>query len=113
MQCLLLLAALLAAFYVCCVQCLRPVIRAPRDAETTGRYIAVLQDDTNHERLLEIVELLRNYDDCTVYGYMEVAIKVILLELSDDVLQEVFMHTLREFCVRCKEARGSVIQKRR
>ena len=84
------LAALVTVFYVCGVQCLSPVIRVPRDAETTGRYIAVLQDGTSHERLLEIVELLRNYDNCKVYGYMEVTMGVIILELGDDVLQEVF-----------------------
>ena len=86
----LLLVALLAAFCACCVHCSRPVIRLPRDAETTGRYIAVLQEDTSHQRLLEIVEFLRDLSDvCKVYGYIEVAMKAIILDLSDDALQKV------------------------
>ena len=87
---LLLLAALSAALCACCVQCLRPVIRLPRDAASTGRYIAVLEEDTSHARLLEIVQFLRNLPDgCVVYGYMEVATKAIVLDMSDSALQKV------------------------
>ena len=90
MQRLALLVALLAALCACYVHCSRPVIRLPRDAETTGRYIAVLQEDTSHQRLLEIVEFLRDLSDgCKVYGYIEVAMKAIILDLSDDALQKV------------------------
>ena len=89
MQCRLLL--LLIAICACTVRCSQPDIRrVPRDAEWTGHYIAVLRKDTSHERLLEIVDLLRNFTDgCKVYGYMETAIKAIVLGLSYDALQEV------------------------
>ena len=86
----LLLVALFATFCACCVHCSRPVIRLPRDAETTGRYIAVLQEDTSHQRLLEIVEYLRNFSDgCKVHGYIEVAMKAIILDLSYSALRKV------------------------
>ena len=86
----LLLVALFAAFCACSVRCSRPVIRLPRDAETTGRYIAVLQEDTSHQRLLEIVEYLRNFSDgCKVHGYIEVAMKAVIMDLSDDALHMV------------------------
>ena len=86
-----LLAALFAAFCASSEQCLRPVIRVPRDAETTGSYIAVLQEDTSRERLLEIVELLQACTkDVRVHGYVEVAMKAIILDLSNDALQQVY-----------------------
>ena len=86
----LLFVALFAAFWACYVRGLRPVIRLPRDAETTGRYIAVLQEDTSHQRLLEIVEFLQNLSDgCKVHGYIEVTMKAVILDLSDDALYEV------------------------
>ena len=86
MLCVLLLGTICA----CSVHCMRPVIRVPRDAEKTGRYIAVLRQDTCHARLLEIVELLENSSEgCVVYGYMEVAIKAIILDLTYDALQMV------------------------
>ena len=65
-----------------------PVLRLPRDAPTTGRYIAVLRDDTSHQRLLELVEILEK-DGCKVFGYMEVAVKAIVLDLSYSTLQKV------------------------
>jgi hypothetical protein len=55
----------------------------------TGRYIAVFKDDTSHERLLEIVELLKTSEGCVVHLHMEVALKAIVLNLSDDALQMV------------------------
>ena len=91
-----ILFVLLAAVCVCSVQCLKPVIRAPRDAEKTGRFIAVLKETTSHERLLEIVELLQTSPyGCKILGYTETAVKAIVLELSKDALQKVqiIMHT--------------------
>ena len=86
----LLHVALFATFCACYVHGLRPVIRLPRDAETTSRYIAVLQEGTSHQRLLEIVEYLRNLSDgCKVHNYIEVAMKAVILDLSDDTLQKV------------------------
>ena len=85
-----LLLALLAAVCLSSVQCLKPVIRAPRDAETTGRFIAVLKETTSHERLLEIVGLLKTSPyGCKILGYTETAVKAIVLELSEGALQKV------------------------
>ena len=93
MQRLLLLAALLVAFCACSLASLSPVICLPRDVETTGRYIAVLREDTSHQRLLEIVESLRNLSDgCKVLGYMAVAMKGIVLDLSLNALQQVCVY---------------------
>ena len=78
-----------AAFCICSVHCLQPVIRLPRDAEKTGRYIAVLTEDTSHQRMMEIVEMLQRISDCQVHGYIEVAMKAIVLDLSEDTLKKV------------------------
>ena len=83
---------MLFAFLVatCSVHCMRPVIPVPKDAEKTGRYIAVLRQDTSHERLLEMVQLLQNSSaGCAVHCYVEVAIKAIILDLTYDALQKV------------------------
>ena len=78
-------ATLLGSSGVCSM---RPVIRLPRDAETTGRHIVVLKDDTSHQQLLELVDKLEK-EGCKVYSYMEVALKAIVLDLSYDALQKV------------------------
>ena len=90
MRPLSLLAALFAVL-LCArsVQGWRSAIRLPRDVSGTGRYIAVFKDDTSHERLLEIVELLKTSEGCVVHLHMEVALKAIVLNLSDDALQMV------------------------
>ena len=67
----------------------RPVLRLPRDADSTGHYIAVLKDDTTHERLLEVVNTLNAIDGCVVHRYVEVALKAIVLEVSGAALEEV------------------------
>ena len=85
-----ILLVLLAALCVCSVQCSRPVIRAPRDAETTGRFIAVLKETTSHERFLEVLDLLKTAPyDCKILGYTETAVKAIVMELTEDALQKV------------------------
>ena len=95
MQCSLLITALSVALcIICSVQCMRPVVRLPRDAERTGRYIAVLTEDASHERLVEIVEMLRNLEDCNVHGYTEIVIKAIVLDLSQDALEIVRLSSL-------------------
>ena len=77
------------ALAACGAHCLRPLIRAPRSVKTTGRYIAVLKESTSRERLVEIVEHLRDATGgCKVDGYME-AMKAITLQLSDGALQKV------------------------
>ena len=85
-----LLFALLVAAAVCGAQCLKPLIRAPNDEQATGRYIAVLKETTSRERLLELVELLNNkVEGCEVRGYVELAVKAIIMELSDKALEKV------------------------
>ena len=80
------------ALAACGAHCLRPLIRAPRGAATTGRYIAVLKNSTSRERLVEIVEHFKNASDgCEVYGYMA-AMKAITLQLSDGALQKVWIY---------------------
>ena len=86
---LLLCAALLAALCAHAAACFCPVYCVPNDAEKTGRYIAVLRDDTSRERLHVIVETINSYEGCTVHDYMDVAAKSILLGLSPDALQMV------------------------
>lgn len=82
---------LIITISACSVSCSRPIIRVPRDAETTGLYIVVLQEDTSHERLLEVVELLRTNlsDGCKIHGYLDTVVKAVLLDLSYDALQKV------------------------
>ena len=92
MHCLMHLHLLTALSTVLlCARCesLQSVIRLPRHVQGTGRYIAVFKDDTSHERLLEIVELLKKSEGCVVHDYMEVALKAIVLDLSDDAQQKV------------------------
>lgn len=62
----------------------------PNDAEKTGRYIAVLRDDTSRERLREIVEAVDSIDGCTVHDYMEGSMKSMLMDLSSDALHQVY-----------------------
>ena len=90
--------ALLVAAAVCGAHCLKPLIRAPNDGQTTGRYIAVLKETTSRERLLELVELLNNtMEGCKVRGYVEVAVKAITMELSDEALEKVSCYLSSEF----------------
>ena len=85
-----LLFALLVAAAVCGAHSLKPLIRAPNDRQTTGRYIAVLKETTSRERLLELVKVLNNtMEGCEVRGYVEVAVKAIIMELSDKALEKV------------------------
>ena len=83
-------AVLLCAFSV---HDKRPVLRLPRDADSTGHYIAVLKDDTTHERLLEVVNTLNAIDGCVVHRYVEVALKAIVLEVSGAALEEVSLNS--------------------
>ena len=71
------------------VHCMRPLLRLPRDAPTTGRYIAVLSDDTSHQRLLDLVEIFKKIPGCKVYTYMERVLKAIVVDLSNDALEKV------------------------
>ena len=60
---------------------------------STERYIAVLHKTTSHERIIELAELLdSSIEGCKVYGYVEVAVKALTLELSNGSLQEVRPH---------------------
>ena len=82
--------ALLVAAAVCGAHCLKPLIRAPNDEQTTGRYIAILKENTSRESLLDLVKLLKNtVEGCEVRGYVEVAVKAIIMELSDEALEKV------------------------
>ena len=61
---------------------------------TTGmsaeRYIAVLHKTTSHDRIIELAKLLESsIEGCKVHGYVEVAVKALTLELSEEALQEV------------------------
>ena len=85
------LQAATALCIICSVQCMRPVVRLPRDAERTGRYIAVLTEDAS---LMEIVETLRNLEDCNVHSYVEVGIKAIVADLSYEALEKVKMRSI-------------------
>ena len=81
-----------AALFGCSgVFCLSQVIRLPRDAQPTGKCIAVLNNHTSHQRLLELVEIFEK-DGCNVYGYMEAIVKVIILDFTDVALQKVNIH---------------------
>ena len=91
MHCSLYSLAVLSALLLCACGAhgMRPVVRLPRGAEGTGRYIAVLKEDTSHDRLLEIVGLLKTWGGCVVHGHVEVALKAIVLSLSEPALQKV------------------------
>lgn len=94
---LLLLSALSVAIFACSVHCMRPVFRLPRDAETTGRYIVVLKEDTSRHRFMEIVEMFQKFsNECKVYGYTEVTMKAIVVDISYNFLQKVRKCQLNE-----------------
>ena len=68
-------------------------------ADTTGmpmeRYIVVLHKTTSHDRIIELAKLLdSSIEGCKVYGYVEVAVKALTLELSNGALQEVRSHIM-------------------
>ena len=75
------------------VHCMRPLLRLPRDAPTTGRYIAVLSEDTSHQRLLDLVEIFKTIPGCRVYTYMDKVLKAIVVDLSDHALEKVNART--------------------
>lgn len=81
---------LLVVAAACGAHTLKPLIRMPSDGQTTGRYIAVLRETTSRERLLELVKLLNDtVEGCEVWGYVEVAVKAIIMELTDEALEKV------------------------
>lgn len=93
----LLLLVLVVAATVCGVHCLSPLIRAGDGDYTTGRYIAVLEETTSHERQLEIVDQLEERTEGSkVHGYVETAVRAITLELSNEALEKV---SVRRSCM--------------
>ena len=71
-----------------CVNCRRPVFRAPRDAPTSGNYIVVLKQDSSKQELQEIItKSLKVADDATVYGYVEKTAKAFAVKLSSYSLE--------------------------
>ena len=88
----------------------RPVLRVPRDAPTTGRYIIVLKEKTSVAELHQVLtRVLRISDDAKVYGYVEKVAKAFTVELSSYALELVKMHA----CMACyshKIERGVQLQ---
>ena len=63
---------------------------AGTNGTSTERYIAVLRKTISHDRIMELAKMLdSSIEGCKVYGYVEVAVKALTLELSDGALREV------------------------
>ena len=82
----------IAALSVSCVQGTgrRPVIRAPDNTATTGRYIVVLQDDLSTEDLFTVMNRAAELsDDVEVHHHTEKVAKTFTAKLSSAALEKV------------------------
>ena len=74
--------------------CGRLVLRAPREAPTTGRYIVVLKEKTSPTELQQVLtRVLQVADDAKVYGYVEKVAKAFTVRLSSHSLELVKVTT--------------------
>lgn len=68
--------------------CRRPVLRVPREAPTTGRYMVVLKEKTSVAEMQQVLtRILRMSDDSKVYGYVEKVAKAFTVKLSSYSLE--------------------------
>ena len=66
----------------------RPVLRVPRQAQTTGRYIVVLRENTSVAELRQVLtRVLRISNIAKVYGYVEKVTKAFTVELPSYALE--------------------------
>ncbi len=84
---------------LCCVSLLvssaarRPLFRAARDADTTGRYIVMLKQDIDHEQFQRILrQAVSLSNDKRAYGVVETVEKSFTLTLNSIALEMVRNH---------------------
>ena len=73
-----------------CGWCRRPLIRAPRDARTTGHYTVVLKKDTSEEEYLQATVKISRMGE--VHGRTHRLLKTLTLDVSPYALERVSLH---------------------
>ena len=98
-----LLLALCCAFLFVSSSARKPLFRAARDADKTGRYIVMLEDDVDHEEFQRILRQAAHLStDERPYGVVETVEKAFALRLNAIGLEKVpdnnitlkYMHVL-------------------
>ena len=68
----------------------KPLIRAPRDATTTGDYMVVVEENVSHEQFQQLVARISKMSEgAAVNSYVENVAKVITASLSPNALEMV------------------------
>lgn len=71
-----------------CAHSMRPVLRAPRDAPTTGRCTVALKPSASEEDQQKLLTtVMKLTDDAKVYGYVEKVAKAFTVSLSPYALE--------------------------
>ncbi len=71
-----------------CAHSMRPVLRVPRDAPTTGRCtVAVSPSATEEEQQKLMTTVMKVSDDAKVYGYVDKVAKAFTVKLSPYALE--------------------------
>ncbi len=71
-----------------CVHSVRPVLRVPRDAPTTGRCTVALKPSASEKDLQKLMTtVMKVADDAKVYGYVERVAKAFTVKLSPYALE--------------------------
>ena len=72
------------------IQCRKPLVKAPQDADKTGQHIVVLKKDSSKKDLDDVISRIKRMsEDAHIHRYTEHVGKTITVNAPEHVLEKV------------------------